>query len=67
MSNIIELARYRGSAQRDQQQPKPPDGTILIQWQPDGTHAYTLTGQYARSVSLTTRALAQLIEEINYG
>lgn len=64
MSNIIELARFRGKSGA-QQGPEPPDSTIIIKSLPDGTHSYNLTGHYARSIALTTRTLAQLIEEIN--
>ncbi|NSX05056.1 hypothetical protein [Cupriavidus gilardii] len=64
MSNVIELARYRGSAQREQHQPKPPDGTITIQWQPDGTHAYSISGAYAISRQLAVQALVEVSAEL---
>lgn len=65
--NVIELARFRGKVESARRPPAPPDGTIIIRSLPDGTHSYNLTGQYARSIALTTRTLAQLIEEINAG
>ncbi|MCA7083426.1 hypothetical protein K7G19_07410 [Cupriavidus sp. DB3] len=64
MSNVIELARYRGSVERGQHQPKPPDGTILIQWQPDGTHSYSISGRYAQSFALTMQALNQVASRV---
>ncbi|GAA0809185.1 hypothetical protein [Cupriavidus gilardii] len=63
MSNIIELARFRGTTSR-QPAASEPVGTITIKWQSDGTHAYTISGQYARSFSLTMQALNQVAARV---
>lgn len=64
MSNIIELARFRGKVESAHRPPEPPDGTITIKWQADGTHSYSITGQYARSFSLTMQALTQVAARV---
>ncbi|MCT9017135.1 hypothetical protein N6G05_26650 [Cupriavidus gilardii] len=48
MSNIIELARFRGTTSR-QPAASEPVGTITIKWQSDGTHAYTIVSGLLRA------------------
>lgn len=63
MPNVIDLARYRGK-KGAQRQPEPPDGIIMIRWEADGSHSYSISGQYARSFSLTMQALNQVAARV---
>lgn len=64
MGDIIYLSRVREGRARP---PEEPSSEIVIAMLADGTHCYHITGHYARSPTLATRTLAQVIEKINDG
>lgn len=62
MSNVIELARYRARL-------RPPGaadaaGAITIEWQANGTHAYSISGAYASSRQLAVQALVEVSAQL---
>lgn len=64
MSNVIELARYRGRSQRDQQSPVGIRDEIIISLRRDTTHRWELSGAYATSPALAIQALTEVAADI---
>ncbi|QKS60866.1 hypothetical protein [Cupriavidus gilardii] len=61
MSNIIELARFRGKT--GAQQPSN-DGSIEFEHQLDGTYRITYKGIYARSAPVAAEHLADALLQL---
>lgn len=63
MSNIIELARFRGTTSR-QPAASNASGSIEFQHQVDGTYRVTYTGIYARSAPVAAEHLADALLQL---
>lgn len=69
MSNVIELARYRGSVGRGQHQQyvdsaQPGDDVIIIRRQQDGKYVADMQGAYRDSFLLAAEHVADLASKL---
>lgn len=66
MSNIIELARFRGKsgAQQESYARPPFTGVIHFEHQLDGTYSVTYEGIYARSAPVAAEHLADALLQL---
>lgn len=65
MSNIIELARFRGkSGAQDREADQKRSSKIVIELRADSTHSFSMTGEYATSSVLAVQALVEVSAEL---